>query len=127
MANTFGLGPIGQVLLAVDDIEQAESFYRDTLGLKHLFRFGKLAFFDCHGTRLMLTAMEEEGRSRMHSVIYFEVPDIDAAHTTLLERGVPFEHDPHLIHRHEDGTEEWMGFFNDPEGNMLAIMSRKHS
>jgi catechol 2,3-dioxygenase-like lactoylglutathione lyase family enzyme len=113
------------VLLAVDDIQKSEAFYRDVLGLKHLFTFGQLAFFDCHGTRLMLTAMQEEGHSRMHSVIYFEVPDIDAAHSALLERGVQFEHDPHFIHRHEDGTEEWMGFFNDPEGNLLAIMSRR--
>jgi len=30
---------------------------------------------------------------------------------------------PHMIHRHPDGTEEWLAHFNDPEGRPLAIMS----
>jgi methylmalonyl-CoA/ethylmalonyl-CoA epimerase len=29
-----------------------------------------------------------------------------------------------MIHKHVDGTEEWMAFFNDPEGRPLAIMSQ---
>ena len=33
----------------------------------------------------------------------------------------------HLIHRHEDGTEEWMAFFNDLEGRPLALMARVRS
>jgi methylmalonyl-CoA/ethylmalonyl-CoA epimerase len=28
-----------------------------------------------------------------------------------------------MIHKHEDGVEEWMAFFSDPEGRPLAIMS----
>ena len=128
MTSTFALGPLGQVLLAVTDVPRAETFYRDTLGLKHLYTFGQLAFFDCQGVRLMLSAMDEGGNSeRMHSVLYFEVPDIQAARKELGDRGVTFEHEPHRIHTHEDGTEEWMGFFNDPDKNMLAIMSRVRS
>jgi catechol 2,3-dioxygenase-like lactoylglutathione lyase family enzyme len=49
------LGPLGQIARSVKDIEQSESWYRDTLGLQHLYTFGSLAFFDCGGTRLMLT------------------------------------------------------------------------
>ena len=40
------------------------------------------------------------------------------------DRGVEFVSAPHMIHRHEDGTEEWMAFFNDPEGRPLALMAR---
>jgi methylmalonyl-CoA/ethylmalonyl-CoA epimerase len=29
-----------------------------------------------------------------------------------------------MIHRHDDGTEEWMAFFNDPDGRPLAIMAQ---
>jgi hypothetical protein len=29
-----------------------------------------------------------------------------------------------MIHRHADGPEEWMAFFNDPAGRPLAIMSQ---
>jgi hypothetical protein len=37
---------------------------------------------------------------------------------------VEFINAPHMIHRHEDGTEEWMAFFNDNEGRPLGIMSK---
>jgi predicted enzyme related to lactoylglutathione lyase len=29
-----------------------------------------------------------------------------------------------MVHRHPDGTEEWLAHFNDPEGRPLAIMSQ---
>ena len=86
----------------------------------HLYTFGKLAFFDCGGVRLFL----EQGDGRDAAVLYFRVPDIRAAHTTLQARGVEFEGAPHLIHRHADGLEEWMAFFHDNEGRVLALMSQ---
>jgi hypothetical protein len=52
------------------------------------------------------------------------VPDIHAAHAQLTERGAAFIDAPHMIHRHDDGTEEWMAFFNDNEGRPLAIMAQ---
>jgi len=42
----------------------------------------------------------------------------------LQARGVEILSAPHLIHRHQDGTEEWMCFFKDPEGRPLALMSQ---
>src|SRR5258706_1933307 len=48
------LGPIGQIARAVKDLAEAERFYRDVLGLPHLFPANKLAFFDCGGVRLVL-------------------------------------------------------------------------
>ena len=48
------LGPIGQIARAVKDLPRAEAWYRDVLGLSHLYTFAKLAFFDCGATRLML-------------------------------------------------------------------------
>jgi len=53
-------------------------------------------------------------------VIYFRVGDIHATQESLARKGVPFEAAPHIIHKHEDGTEEWMTFFRDPDGNMLS-------
>jgi methylmalonyl-CoA/ethylmalonyl-CoA epimerase len=29
-----------------------------------------------------------------------------------------------MIFKHPDGTEEWMAFFNDPDGKPLAVMSQ---
>lgn len=124
MANeTPVLGPIGQVSMTVTDIERSVRFYRDTLGLPHLFTFGQLAFFDCDGTRLFLDALEE-ARGQGSSVLYFTVGDIEAVQASLEAKGVAFQGEPHMIHRHEDGTEEWMTFFADPDGNTLALMSQ---
>lgn len=121
MTEPLTLGPIGQVSRHVTDITAATAFYRDTLGLPFLYAFGNLAFFDCGGTRLFLSEGEGTGGD---SVLYFRVPDIHAAHATLAERGAAFIDAPHMIHRHEDGTEEWMAFLQDPDGRPLAIMAQ---
>lgn len=122
MGESLPLGPIGQVSRSVRDIAEAEGWYRDTLGLPHLFTYGKLAFFDCGGTRLYLS--QEETKPKPESVIYFRVADIQGACAKLTQRGVEFTNAPHLIFRHPDGTEEWMAFFKDPEGRPLALMSQ---
>jgi len=114
------LGAIGQVSRSVSDIEAASAFYRDVVGLPHLFTFGELAFFDCGGTRLYL----QQGEVKPESILYFRVADIHAAHGALEGRGAKFVSAPHMIHRHEDGTEEWMAFFEDPDGRPLALMAQ---
>jgi catechol 2,3-dioxygenase-like lactoylglutathione lyase family enzyme len=124
MTTGVQLGKIGQISRHVSDIKKAEEWYRSTLGLPHLFTFGNLAFFDCGGTRLFLSTPEEGHAMHEESVIYFQVDDIHAAHQELKSRGVKFQGAPHTIHKHADGTEEWMAFFHDPDGNMLALMAQ---
>ena len=68
----------------------------------------------------MLSVPEQPEFERHASVIYFSVSDLDHAHRTLLDRGVPFEGAPHVVHK-DDQHELWMGFFRDPSGNLLAI------
>jgi DNA-binding CsgD family transcriptional regulator/predicted enzyme related to lactoylglutathione lyase len=116
-------GPLGQVSLLVGDIGRAAVFYRDQLGLPHLFTFGDLAFFGCGDTRLFLRQVPED-EWQPGSILYFAVPDIHASYRDLGRRSVAFDGAPHLIHRHADGTEEWMAFFRDSEGNTLALMSQ---
>jgi DNA-binding CsgD family transcriptional regulator/catechol 2,3-dioxygenase-like lactoylglutathione lyase family enzyme len=116
------LGEIGQIARTVKDIAAATAWYRDVLGLKHLYSFGTLAFFDCSGTRLFLS--QGDGPAGQESVIYFKVGDIRASHEALLARGATFISAPHLVHRHDDGTEEWMAFVQDNEARPLAIMSQ---
>jgi catechol 2,3-dioxygenase-like lactoylglutathione lyase family enzyme len=118
------LGPIGQVSRTVSDLDRAKAFYGDVLGLPHLYTFGDLAFYDCDGVRLFLTVGEPSGAE---SVLYFSVPDINAAYDTLRERGVEFLGAPHLIFRHDSGVEEWMAFFTDPDGHTTALMSKVNS
>jgi catechol 2,3-dioxygenase-like lactoylglutathione lyase family enzyme len=121
------LGPIGQVSRSVGDIEQAVRWYRDVLGLPHLYTYGNLAFFDCGGTRLFLSAGTEEGEGperSLPSIVYFRVPQIHLTYEALTARGVVFRDRPHLVHRHDSGVEEWMAFFDDPDGHPLALMSQ---
>jgi DNA-binding CsgD family transcriptional regulator/catechol 2,3-dioxygenase-like lactoylglutathione lyase family enzyme len=118
----LNLGPIGQISRTVRDIDAACEWYGRVLGLKHLYTFGKLAFFDLGGTRLYLSA--ESAEPQPESTLYLRVDDIGAAYAELSARGVEFTGAPHMIHRHPDGTEEWMAFFKDPEGRFLALMSQ---
>jgi DNA-binding CsgD family transcriptional regulator/catechol 2,3-dioxygenase-like lactoylglutathione lyase family enzyme len=115
------LGPLAQISRTVRDIKESEAWYGKTLGLPHLYTFGSLAFFDCGGTRLYLHAQEKPAPE---SILYLRVDDIRSAYETLRARGVEFADAPHLIHRHGDGTEEWMAHFTDPEGRPLAIMAQ---
>ena len=121
MNETISLGPVGQIGRSVKNIADARHWYGEVLGLPHLYSFGNLAFFDMGGVRLFLS--EGDG-GPAQSVLYFQVPDIRSAHAALEARGIVFAHAPHMIHRHDDGTEEWMAFFNDNEGRLLAIMAQ---
>lgn len=118
----FGLSQIGQIAVPVTDIDRAVQFYRDILGMCLLFQAPpSLAFFDLSGVRLMLDgpARAQAGTS---SVLYYKVPDLQAAFDTLSARGVVFEQKPHLIARMPD-HELWMAFLRDPDKNLLALMS----
>src|SRR5262249_36606996 len=122
MEPDLHIGSLGQIARRVKDIAAARKWYGEVLGLKHLYSFGDLAFFDCGGTRLFLS--QDGSAEQPESILYFRVPDIEAAHAALTARGIAFTHAPHMIHRHEDGTEEWMAFFTDNEARPLGIMAQ---
>jgi methylmalonyl-CoA/ethylmalonyl-CoA epimerase len=117
----LNLDHIGQIALAVSDVDRAEAFYRDALGLRELYRFGDLTFFDCAGVRLMLEKAEAPESIAKSSVIYFRCADIALATRELTKRGVVFQSKPHLIAKMDD-HDLWMAFFTDPDGHTLALM-----
>jgi DNA-binding CsgD family transcriptional regulator/catechol 2,3-dioxygenase-like lactoylglutathione lyase family enzyme len=117
--TTIVISSVGQIARSVSDTAASEKWYREVLQLPHLYTYGPLAFFDCGGTRLMLSS---EGGAKAESILYLRVADIVGAHAQLTARGVKFTHAPHMIHRHADGTEEWMAFFEDPDARPMAIM-----
>ncbi|MBS0378420.1 MAG: hypothetical protein JSS29_08040 [Proteobacteria bacterium] len=114
-------GSLAQIARGVRSIEESQAFYGGTLGLRHLYTFGTLAFFDLGGTRLYLQQQDEVAGE---SILYLRVSDIGAAYAELGTRGVVFRAAPHMIHRHPDGTEEWLALFSDPEGRPLALLSQ---
>ena len=120
------LDRIHQIAVFARDLEEAITFYRDTLGANYLAKFDPpgLVFFDFAGTRILL---EKTGPT---ASVYFRVDDIHVAHNELVAKGVQFIAEPHLIFRDDKGVfggsgeEEWMAFFSDPSDNTLAIVSR---
>ena len=116
---------IGQIAVACKDVARARAFYRDTLGLRHLFDAGpNLSFFDCGGVRLMLTTGETTDLQRMSSMLYYFVSDIDAVWRDLSSRGVQFPEAPHVIAKMPD-HDLWLAAFSDTEGNMVGIMEER--
>jgi len=125
MSNTgFGLGRISQIAVTVRDVDRAHAFYRDALGVKELFRAPNLAFFDAGGVRLMLGVPEKPEFDHPTSIIYFDVPDIEAAVAALSARGVAFVDQPHFV-APLGARDLWMCFFHDSEGNLLGLQSEK--
>ena len=123
--TNISLGQIGQISVNVHDFDRAVAFYKDTLGIKHLFDVpSRMAFFDCAGIRLMLATPERPDLDHPSSILYFKVQDIEKTHEALLARGVHFETGPMLVA--PMATHDlWLAEFRDSENNVLALMCEK--
>ena len=114
---------IGQLAINVKDMPRAKAFYRDMLGLRHLFDAGPyMTFFDCGGVRLLLEIARDPQFDHPSSIIYFRVTDVAASCETMTAKGLVFEQKPTLIAPMPD-HDLWMAFFRDPENNLMALMS----
>jgi methylmalonyl-CoA/ethylmalonyl-CoA epimerase len=115
---------IAQIAYTVADLPRALAFYRDTLGLRFLFEAPPaLAFLDCGGVRLMLSAQPGE-EAASHPIVYFTAPDLDAAVAALRERGAPIEGEPHVVAR-LGAVDLWLAFTRDPDGHVVGLMSER--
>ena len=119
---TLGITSIGQISINVHDLPRATAFYRDVLGLPLLFSVPNLAFFDCAGVRLMLGSAETPEFDHPSSILYFRVPDLNAAYQKLVERGAQIFAPPRLI-APMPTYDLWMAAFRDTEGNIHQLMS----
>jgi catechol 2,3-dioxygenase-like lactoylglutathione lyase family enzyme len=121
-SSNLGIKNIGQISIIVHDLPRATAFYRDTLGLPLLFTAPNLAFFDCGGVRLMLGPAETPELDHPSSILYFRVPDLNAAHQRLVDMAVPIVAAPRLI-APMPTYDLWMAAFRDSEGNIHQLMS----
>jgi methylmalonyl-CoA/ethylmalonyl-CoA epimerase len=117
----INLNALGQIAFNVRDVDASERFYGEVLGLKKLFRFGTLSFYDMAGVRLMLEQARADEPIAPGSVLYFRVADIVLARSALEKRGLTFIDQIHRIAQMED-HDLWMTFFNDPDQHLLALM-----
>ncbi len=127
MSTTGGvsLSKIRQIAVPVTDIVEATRFYRDVLGMRHLFDAPpQLSFFDCGGVQLMLSGPEAAGKEadRTRPIIYYDVAEIKDTHAKITAAGAATIEQPHLIARMA-GREIWIGFVSDGQGNMVGLMS----
>ncbi len=120
--KSFGLSRIGQIAINVQDLKRAISFYSDVLGMEFLFEAPpNMAFLMCGEVRLLLGIADKPEYDHPASIIYYKVDDIESAAKTLKERGVEFVQEPLVVHKTE-ASSLWLGFFQDTEGNNLALM-----
>ena len=120
---------IVQIAQRIEDMDRAIAFYEDLLGQKVAARFDPpgLAFFMIDGTRLLLDDSAPSG------LLYLAVDDVEFSVAELRKRGVVIDTDPHVIFQHEDdtlgpaGTDEWMAFITDSEGNTVGLVSYANS
>src|SRR5213594_3079432 len=115
---------ISQIAVNARDVPRAEAFYRDVLRLRHLFSVPGMSFFDCGGVRLMLSKPEKPEFDHPSSILYFQVEDIEAVHSSLSSKDVRFDAPPRLIAKLPK-ADLWMAFFRDSEGNLLALSSER--
>jgi predicted enzyme related to lactoylglutathione lyase len=117
------LSAIRQISVNARDLPRATAFYRDCLGMRHLFDAPpQMSFFDCGGIRLLIGVPEKKEFDHPTSILYFNVDDIRAAHADLKGKGVVFRDEPHRAATLAD-REIWINFFDDSEGNVLALTS----
>jgi catechol 2,3-dioxygenase-like lactoylglutathione lyase family enzyme len=110
---------------AVPDVEQAREFYEDTLGL-NVSEDNDLLILHLTGGRDTLVYPKPDHEPANHTILNFQVDDIDEAVDQLTQRGVQFERydgfgqDEKGISRDQGGPP--IAWFTDPAGNILAVL-----
>jgi predicted enzyme related to lactoylglutathione lyase len=120
-----GRPTVGQIHITVTDLDRSVAFYRDVLGLEHLFTVPgqPMAFFDAGGVRLYLGRTEDK-RFVSRPTIYYRVDDLDAAWAEITGRGAEGISPPQLVHR-DGATELWMAFVADPDEIPVGLMEER--
>lgn len=110
------------ITVATQDFETAARFYRDVLGLEESKRWGKMPAGEFETGNLTIAILQSDAfglefRANNHP-IELRVDDFEAAKAELESRGVQFKGD--VI----DSGVCYQTFFEDPDGNALAIHHR---
>ncbi|MFF1632654.1 VOC family protein [Leifsonia sp. NPDC058248] len=116
-----------QVAQHADDLDRAAAFYEMLLGGAPAARFDPpgLLFFNVGISRLLLE------RDAPSALIYLQVDNVQSTLERLRAAGVPVVGEPHVIFSHTDdtlgpaGTDEWMAFIEDSEGNTVGLISHE--
>jgi catechol 2,3-dioxygenase-like lactoylglutathione lyase family enzyme len=110
------------VTVATRDYDAAADFYGNVLGLPFAKRWGQMPAGEFETGNLTIAVMQSEAfglefRANDHP-IEFRVEDFEAARAELESRGVVFKGET------IDSGVCYQAFFEDPDGNTLAIHHR---
>jgi catechol 2,3-dioxygenase-like lactoylglutathione lyase family enzyme len=109
---------------SVDDVQEAKTFYSETLGLRVSEEYGMLSLHIA-GEWDILVYPKPNHTPATFTILNFPVDDIDQAVDELAERGVRFERydgfemDEKGIFR---GGGPLIAWFKDPAGNVLSVL-----
>ena len=122
----LGLGRVEQIALTVSDLERAQQFYEEKLGLRKIISQENLLIFDLAGQRLLLGTPEHPGDLNfplpITTTIYLRCADLSICMKELETRGVKFILKPEFVAR-QPTYDLWLVFFRDPDGNTFALLS----
>src|SRR6478672_10755690 len=110
------------ITVATKDFDAAIGFYGGVLGLPESKRWGQMPAAEFETGNLTIAVMQSDAfgmtfQANNHP-IELRVEDLDDARRTLEERGVTFRGET------LDSGVCYQAFFQDPDGNMLAIHQR---
>lgn len=110
------------ITVATRDIDVAEKFYGDVLGLPLSKRWGRMPAVEFETGTVTIAVMQSEAfgmqfRANNHPIA-LRVDDVAAARAELETRGVEFQGD--IL----DSGVCHQAFFEDPHGNRLALHHR---
>lgn len=138
--------------LTISNLNNSIKFYRDTLGLNYLGKmtmsgenteilfnlnncFAKIAYLKCNeqisGPSIELIEFVNPKAAKVKpslnsisiSEVCFQVPDIDAAYETLIQKGVEFISPPQYFDFTPDGFSKSKAvYFKDPDGIVLELL-----
>jgi predicted enzyme related to lactoylglutathione lyase len=113
---------------AVPDVEAAQKFYGDILGIETSVEHGILTLHLDGGARPTIVYPKPDHAPAGYTILNFGVEDIDAAVDGLTERGVE-------IVRYDGMTQDergimreggpYIAWFTDPAGNVLSVLQER--
>ncbi len=124
------MGGLHQIALTTADLQRFAVIYQDVLGLPLIASFDPPGLVIFRVGDVRLSSQKADEVEATSSVIYLRLQDINVATDSIKEKSIELKQEPKVVFRDdqghfgEAGEEEWMAFFRDPDGHLLAFASR---
>jgi catechol 2,3-dioxygenase-like lactoylglutathione lyase family enzyme len=111
---------------SVDDVDRAQRFYGDTLGLETSVENGIMTIHLAGGGEV-IAYPKDDHEPAAFTILNFPVDDIEAAVDALSERGISFERYEQMASDFDErgifrGGGPLIAWFKDPAGNVLSVI-----